>query len=61
MDDKATLTLDRLFNSEDFDAKTFGPAYWLDDDTGYTTLETAVAATSTTPQKTDQQVKEIVQ
>ncbi len=42
MQDKSLLTLDRLFNSDEFKIKPFGPARWLGDD-GYTTLETAVA------------------
>ena len=39
MDDKSQLTLDRIFVSDDFKANTFGSARWLDDDSGYTTLE----------------------
>lgn len=33
-----TLTLDRIFNSKEFNTKSFGPARWLDGD-AYTTLE----------------------
>ncbi|MFZ1396505.1 MAG: S9 family peptidase [Candidatus Promineifilaceae bacterium] len=40
MTDKTQLTLDRIFSSDDFKAETFGPARWLDDGSGYTTLET---------------------
>ena len=36
-----TLTLDRIFHENEFKAKGFGPARWLDDDSGYTTLEAA--------------------
>ena len=39
MSKKSQLTLDRLFNSKEFDVKPFGPARWLEDDAGYTTLE----------------------
>lgn len=37
--DKAALTLDRIFSSNEFRSETFGPARWLDDGSGYTTLE----------------------
>jgi dipeptidyl-peptidase-4 len=37
--DKAALTLDRIFSSNEFSSETFGPARWLDDGSGYTTLE----------------------
>src|ERR1044072_3320013 len=37
--DKATLTLDRLFSSNEFRSETFGPARWLDDGIVYTTLD----------------------
>ncbi len=33
------LTLDRIFNSADFRGERFGPARWLEDGSGYTTLE----------------------
>ena len=39
MQTESTLTLDRIFKSDEFKAKTFGPARWLEDDVGYTTLE----------------------
>ena len=39
MIDKTQLSLDRIFSSDDFNAKTFGPARWQDDDNGFTTLE----------------------
>ena len=39
--DPTTLTLDRIFHENEFKANTFGPARWLDDDSGYTTLEAA--------------------
>jgi dipeptidyl aminopeptidase/acylaminoacyl peptidase len=51
MEDKSILTTHRIFNSKEFDAKTFGPARWLEDDDGYTTLETAAS---------DDKVKEII-
>ncbi len=51
MQDKSLLTLDRIFNSDEFKSKSFGPARWLDDDSGYTTLE---------PSPEDKTVKEIV-
>jgi dipeptidyl-peptidase-4 len=37
--DKRILTLDRIFNSDDFRSETFGPARWLDGGIAYTTLE----------------------
>jgi dipeptidyl-peptidase-4 len=37
--DPAFLTLERIFSSEEFDTEKFGPARWLEDGSGYTTLE----------------------
>ncbi len=51
MEDKSRLTLDRIFSSEEFTAKSFGPAQWVDDGGGYTTVE---------PTAEDQKVKELV-
>ena len=39
MADKTQLTLDRIFSSDEFKAESFGPARWLEDGSGYTTLE----------------------
>ena len=50
MQNEAILTLDRLFDSDEFKAKSFGPARWLDE-AGYTTLE---------PAPDDEKVKELV-
>jgi dipeptidyl-peptidase-4 len=33
------LTLDRIFNGKEFSVERFGPARWLEDGSGYTTLE----------------------
>ena len=33
------LTLERIFKEEDFKLNSFGPAVWLEDGSGYTTLE----------------------
>lgn len=41
--DPAAITLDRLFNSGDFRGDWFGPARWLEDGSGYTTLESSEA------------------
>lgn len=38
--DPGILTLDRIFTEREFTSERFGPARWLDDGTGYTTLET---------------------
>jgi len=35
------LSLERIFDSSDFDSERFGPVRWLVDGTGYTTLEAA--------------------
>ncbi|WP_420642038.1 S9 family peptidase [Candidatus Leptofilum sp.] len=56
MADKTQLSLDRIFSSDDFKAKTFGPARWLDDDSGYTTLE----AVENQSADEDSKVKELV-
>ena len=37
--DPGLLTLDRIFNSYEFSTEFFGPAKWLEDGSGYTTLE----------------------
>src|SRR3954466_15328353 len=49
--DKAALTLDRIFSSNEFRSETFGPARWLDDGSGYTTLE---------PSPTSKEARDIV-
>jgi dipeptidyl-peptidase-4 len=41
--DPAYLTLDRIIDSEEFDSKSFGPIRWLEDGSGYTTLEDSQA------------------
>lgn len=38
-EDQGLLTLKRIFSSEDFSLERFGPVRWLEDDSGYTTLE----------------------
>ncbi|MCP5094328.1 MAG: prolyl oligopeptidase family serine peptidase [Chloroflexi bacterium] len=42
MKNESILTLDRLFDGDEFKANAFGPARWLDE-TGYTTLEPSPA------------------
>ncbi len=38
--DNSLLTLDRIFGKqEEFKTEDWGPAYWLKDSSGYTTLE----------------------
>ena len=37
--DPSVLTLDRIFKKHDFSSPRFGPARWVDDGSGYTTLE----------------------
>ena len=41
--DKSQLTLERIFDSKDFTLERFGPARWLEDGSGYTTLENSAA------------------
>ncbi len=38
-EDSAQLTLERIFSSDEFSQEKFGPARWLKDGSGYTTLE----------------------
>lgn len=38
-DDPSILTINRIFDSGDFNGESFGPARWLKDGSGYTTLE----------------------
>ena len=40
-DDPSLLTLERIFSSSEFSGERFGPARWLKDGSGYTTLERA--------------------
>ncbi|MCW8984468.1 MAG: DPP IV N-terminal domain-containing protein, partial [Thermoanaerobaculales bacterium] len=37
--DPSRLTLERIFEEEEFEVEAFGPARWLKDGSGYTTLE----------------------
>ncbi|MHC4285607.1 MAG: hypothetical protein ACYSWZ_21945, partial [Planctomycetota bacterium] len=37
--DPSFLTLERIYDSNDFESEKFGPARWLEDGSGYTTLE----------------------
>ena len=40
--DKSQLTVDRIFGPEqEFKTEDWGPAYWLNDSSGYTSLEVA--------------------
>ena len=41
--ERPLLTLERIFEDEDFETKRFGPARWLEDGSGYTTLESSAA------------------
>jgi dipeptidyl-peptidase-4 len=47
----STLTLDRIFNSEEFHGESFGPARWIEEGAAYTTVE---------PSATVKQAREIV-
>ena len=38
-EDAGLITLDRMYKTKDFVPERFGPARWLDDGSGYTTLE----------------------
>ncbi len=40
----SNLTLERIFSSSDFSSDRFGPARWLDDGSGYTTVEGSESA-----------------
>jgi len=37
--DSTLVTIDRIYKDMEFDSETFGPARWLEDGSGYTTLE----------------------
>ncbi len=41
--DPGYLSLERIIDSEEFDSKSFGPIRWLEDGSGYTTLEDSQA------------------
>lgn len=38
-EDRSVLSVDRIFKKKDFNQETWGPARWLQDGSGYTTLE----------------------
>ena len=42
--DLSQLTLERIFQEEEFEVETFGPARWLEDGSGHTTLEASEEA-----------------
>lgn len=42
--DRSMLSVERIFNSADFRAERFGPARWLADGSGYTTLERSASS-----------------
>lgn len=44
--DPSLLTLERIFSSDEFKTEKFGPARWLQDGTGYTTLEDSTSLES---------------
>jgi dipeptidyl-peptidase-4 len=46
-EDPSILTIDRIFNSNEFASKSFGPARWLEDGASYTTLETSEESQTT--------------
>ena len=37
--ESSLLTLERIFSSREFASERFGPARWLEDGSGYTTVE----------------------
>ncbi len=37
--DPSLLTIERIYDSNDFEPEKFGPTRWLEDGSGYTTLE----------------------
>ena len=47
------LTLDRIFSSDEFDPEEFGPTRWLEDSSGYTTLEDSEVPTEDKPPPSD--------
>ncbi|HDL18714.1 MAG TPA: hypothetical protein ENH29_06640 [Bacteroidetes bacterium] len=44
-EDPAILTVDRIFAANEFSPERFGPARWIDDGKGYTTLEKSAGIT----------------
>ena len=42
--DASQLTLERIFSSDELTPETFGPARWLEDESGYTTVEPSAAS-----------------
>ncbi|MBL9137884.1 MAG: S9 family peptidase [Verrucomicrobiales bacterium] len=59
--DRSQLTVDRIFGpEEEFKAEDWGPAYWLKDSSGYTTLEVAENFKESGAAKDAKTIKEIV-
>ena len=59
-----SLSLERIFTSKEFEVEDFGPARWLEDGSGYTTLEDSRTseedASSASEESDDEQPKDIV-
>ncbi|UCE50012.1 MAG: S9 family peptidase, partial [Phycisphaerales bacterium] len=57
--DSGYLTLERIIDSDEFDSKSYGPIRWLEDGSGYTTLEVPQAGEEDEDSK-DSKAKDIV-
>jgi dipeptidyl-peptidase-4 len=51
--DPAYLSIERVIDSDEFDSKSFGPIRWLEDGSGYTTLEDSQPAEEDEPASAD--------
>ena len=56
--DPGCLSLERIIDSEEFDSKSFGPIRWLEDGSGYTTLEDSQAPEEDEPASVDDDTKD---
>jgi len=57
-DTAGRLSLERIFTSKEFEVKDFGPARWLENGTGYTTLEDSQAPIESEPPPSDEDSKD---
>ncbi len=51
--DPGYLSIERIIDSDEFDSKSFGPIRWLEDGSGYTTLEDSQAGEEDEPASAD--------
>jgi len=59
-EDRSLLTVDRIFGKEEFEPEDWGPALWLKDGSGFTTLEKSEAAVVSTDADDKKEIQDVV-